>query len=647
MMKYKRLFSKGTIGNLELKNRIVMPAIGTALASSTGEASQEIIAYYEERAKGGCGLIITEITRIDEEYGVGCANQLTLTKPQHVPQLERLVRTVHKYDTKLFVQLHHPGRETHSVLIEGRQIVAPSAIMCKRTMEMPRALTTEEVEGLVKKFVTGAKLAQMAGVDGVELHGAHGYLINQFLSPYTNHRTDRYGGDFIKRMRFITEIIIGIKHICGPNFPISVRISGDEFVEGGLKLDDTIKIARYLESIGVDAINVSSGTYESGVTIIEPTSYPQGWKRHLAAGIKQAVKIPVIAVSTVKKPEFAESLLEGGTVDFVGVGRSQLADPEWSNKALHGKDDEIRPCIGCLHCIETLSKGGVVKCAVNPRVGREIEFSTLDKCADRQTVVIIGGGPAGMEAAKTFAERGFKPVLFEKSEQLGGALRLAGMPPGKDLMTEFVEYQKRELLRSNVEIKLNTEPTLEEIQALDPYAVFWAAGADPIIPPIPGVDNAHVCTANDILDGAVSFSGKRTVVIGSGMTGCETAELLASNGNEVSIVEMQEKIGNGIYASILYDMTQKLKKHNVQVVTNHKVAAIGDDSVTVVHTKSGQPQTFAAERVVLSLGVKPNKGLLEQLNETFPSRVRVIGDSSKAGKVSDAIREGFEKSFVL
>ncbi|MEH7106892.1 NAD(P)/FAD-dependent oxidoreductase [Bacillus sp. JJ1764] len=646
-MKYKHLFSKGKIGNLELKNRIVMPAIGTALASSTGEASQEIIAYYEERAKGGCGLIITEITKIDEEYGAGCANQLTLTKPQHVPQLERLVRTVHKYDTKLFVQLHHPGRETHSALIEGRQIVAPSAIACKRTVEMPRALTTEEVEGLVKKFVTGAKLAQMAGVDGVELHGAHGYLINQFLSPYTNHRTDRYGGDFIKRMRFITEIILGIKHICGSTFPISVRLSGDEFVEGGLKLEDSIKIARYLESIGVDAINVSSGTYESGVTIIEPTSYPQGWKKHLAAGIKQAVKIPVIAVSTIKNPDFAESLLEEEILDFVGVGRSQLADPEWSNKALDGKDDEIRPCIGCLHCIETLSKGGVVKCAVNPRVGRELEFSSLDKSGNGRVVIIIGGGPAGMEAARTLADRGFKPVLFEKSGQLGGALRLAGMPPGKKLMTEFVEYQKRELLRFNVEIKLHSEPTVEDIQALDPYAVFWAAGAEPIIPPIPGVDDIRVCTANDILDGSVSFIGKRTVVIGSGMTGCETAELLATQGNEVTIVEMQEQIGNGIYASILYDITQKLKQYNVQVVTNHKVDSIGKDSVTVVHTKSGQPQTLVAQQIVLSLGVKAQKGLLEQLEEAFPSKVRVVGDSSRAGKVSDAIREGFEKSFVL
>jgi 2,4-dienoyl-CoA reductase-like NADH-dependent reductase (Old Yellow Enzyme family)/thioredoxin reductase len=617
------------------------------LASSTGEASQEIIAYYEERAKGGCGLIITEITRIDEEYGVGCSNQLSLTKPQHVPQLERLVRTVHKYDTKIFVQLHHPGRETHSVLIEGRQIVAPSPIMCKRTMEMPRELTTEEVEGLVKKFVTGAKLAQMAGVDGVELHGAHGYLINQFLSPYSNHRKDRFGGDFIKRMRFITEIILGIKHICGPDFPISVRLSGDEFVEGGLKIEDSIKIARYLESIGIDAINVSSGTYESGVTIIEPTSYPQGWKRHLAAGIKQAVKIPVIAVSTVKKPEFAESLLEEGTVDFVAVGRSQLADPDWSNKAMEGRDEDIRPCIGCLYCIETLGKGGVLKCAVNPRVGRELEFSIPDKNGEGRAVAIIGGGPAGMEAALILADRGFKPVLFEKSSQLGGALRLAGMPPGKGLMTDFVEFQKRELLRSRVEVRLNTAPTIEDIQALEPYAVFWAAGAEPIIPTIPGVDNAHVFTANDILNGEDSFKDVRTIVIGSGMTGCETAELLASQGNNVTIIEMQEQIGNGIYAPILYDITQKLKKYNVEVVTNHKVASIGSDSVTVVHTKSGQPQTFPADRVVLSLGVKSQRGFIAQLEEAFPSKVRVIGDSTKAGKVSDAIREGFEKSFVL
>lgn len=645
-MKYTRLFSKGKIGNVELKNRIVMPAIGTALASSTGEASQEIIAYYEERAKGGCGLIITEITRIDEEHGIGCANQLTLTKPQHIPQMERLVRTVHKYGTKLFVQLHHPGRQAHSNLMGGRQPVAPSAIMCKRTNEMPRALSTEEVEALVKKFVTGAKLAQMAGADGVELHGAHGYLIDQFLSPYTNHRTDKYGGDFVNRVRFITEMILGIKYICGPNFPISVRLSADEFVEGGLKLADSIKIARYLESIGVNAINVSNGTYESGVTIIEPTSYPQGWKKHLAKGIKEAVKIPVIAVSVVRKPEFAESLLEEGAVDFVGVGRAQLADPEWGNKAIEGRDDEIRPCVSCLYCIEELGKGGCLKCAVNPRVGRELEFSALEKNGEGRTVVIVGGGPAGMEAARTLKLRQFNPILFEKTSQLGGALRLAGMPPGKEKMTWFVEYLANQMKILGVDVRLETEPTLADIQALDPYAVFWAAGAEPIVPPIPGVESTHVSTANDVLDGAVSFTGKKAVVIGSGMTGCETAEMLAAGGNSVTLIDMQDRIGNGIYTPILVDITQKLTKHQVKMVTSHKVASIGSDSITVVHAATGQPQTINADHVILSLGVKPRQNLLNELETAFP-RVRVIGDCGKVGRIAEAVREGFEKAFVL
>ena len=645
-MKYPHLFSKGKIGNVTLKNRIVMPAIGTSLASTTGGPSQEMIAYYEERAKGGCGLIITEITRIDDEYGVGTANQLAVTKPCHVAKLERLVKAVHKYDSKIFVQLHHPGRQTYGRLIGGKQVVAPSEVMCNKTKEMPRALTTEEVEGLVKKFVTGAKISQLAGVDGVELHGAHGYLINQFLSPYTNKRTDKYGGDFVNRNRFLTEIILGIKYICGKDFPISVRLSADEFVEGGLKLEDTIKVARYLESIGVNAINVSCGTYESGVTIVEPTSYPQGWKKHLAQGIKNAVKIPVIAVNVVRKPDFAESLLEEGTVDFVGVGRAQLADPEWGNKSLEGRDDEIRPCISCLHCMEELSNGRMVKCAVNPITSRELEFSSYEKNGANRTVAIIGGGPGGMEAARTLAMKGFTPVVFERESQLGGALRLAGMPPGKDKMTWFVDFLKNELVRLKVDVRLNTEPTIEEIEALNPYAVFWAAGAAPIVPPVPGVDQEHVCTANDILDKKVTVTGKKVVVIGSGMTGCETAQLLASQGNEVTIVEMQDKIGNGIYAPILYDISTKLKKYNVQFVTEQRLAAIGAEDITTVHALLGKPTKILTDQVVLSLGVSSRKDLLLDIESNF-DRVRVIGDAGKVGRIAEAVREGFEKAYVL
>lgn len=376
-MNKNKLFTPGHIGNLEIKNRIVMPAIGTSLATSTGEASDEIIRYYQERAKGGCGLIITEITRIDDEYGVGTSNQLSATQSYQIPRLEKLVKAVHRYDTKIFFQLHHPGRQSHGHLIGGKQIVAPSAIMSNAVGEMPRALETAEVEALVKAFIKGAKISQIAGADGVELHGAHGYLIGQFLSPQSNQRTDQYGGDFEGRMRFISEIILGIKHVCGPSFPVSVRISGDEFIEGGLDLAQAVQVAKVLESLGVNAINVSSGTYDSALTIIEPISYPEGWKRHLAKTIKEAVKIPVIACNVIRTPAFADSLLEEDNLDFVAVGRGQLADPEWANKAKENRHEQIRPCISCLYCIEELSSGKRVKCAVNPKVGREAEFDTL------------------------------------------------------------------------------------------------------------------------------------------------------------------------------------------------------------------------------------------------------------------------------
>ncbi|SCZ06250.1 oxidoreductase [Alkaliphilus peptidifermentans] len=645
-MKYKYLFSKGKIGKLELKNRIVMPAIGTGLAGVAGEASDDIIRYYEERAKGGCGLIITEITRIDDEYGVGCAPQLTLTKPYHIPKLQKLIRTIHKYDSKIFVQLHHPGREGHASLIEGRQIVAPSAIMCKVVQEMPRELTTSEIEGLVKKFVTGAKMAQMAGADGVELHAAHGYLINQFISPYTNKRNDKYGGHFVNRMRFITEMILGIKHICGADFPISVRIDGDEFLEGGLKIEDAIKVARYLESIGIDAINVSAGTYETSLTIIEPISFPQGWKRHLAQAIKNAVKIPVIAVNVVRKPEFAESLIKEGTVDFVGVGRGQLADPEWGIKAMEGRDQEIRPCISCLHCIEELGKGGCVKCGVNPRMGRELEFDGFKEDGKGRIVAVIGAGPAGMEAARILALRGFKPVVFEKENQVGGQLQLANKPPLKEKINWLIESMAFQLESLNVEIRLNTEANIEVIKELDAYAVFVATGASPIIPLIEGVKGKSVCTAVEILNGKIKPAGENVAVIGSGMTGLETAELLAASGNNVSVVEMQSEIGGGIYKVNLYDVMQRLGKYGVEMLPSHKLVSISDYQITLFNTITNQSILKPIDRVVLSLGVKSNKEMIVSLEEKFDI-VRIIGDSGKPGRIAEAIREGFEKAYVL
>lgn len=645
-MNYENLFSKGKIGKLEIKNRIVMPAMGTSLATSTGEASDEMIRFYEERAKGGAGLIITEITRVDNETGVGTPNQLCANNLNQIPRLEKLSRAVHRYDSKIFLQLHHPGRQSHSNLIAGRQIVAPSAVTSSAIGELPREMTTEEVETMVKKFVTGAKIAQMGGIDGVELHGAHGYLLGQFLSPLTNLRTDKYGGDLMGRMRILTEIIMGIKSVCGPNFPISVRIDGDEFVDGGFKLDEAIKASKYLESIGIDAINVSAGTYESVNTIIEPISYPQGWKRHLAQGIKDNVKIPVIACDVIRKPDFAESLIKEGNVDFVAVGRQLLADPEWGKKAMENRENEIRPCISCLYCIDKLMQCETTKCAVNARMGRELEYGQLKENGKGRVVAIIGGGPAGMESARILALKGFKPVLFEKKDVLGGSVYLGSKPPLKEKLNWFLDSLEYQINQLGVDIRLNNEPTLEDIKSLSPYAVFVATGASPIVPRLPGIDKSEVCTVIDVLEGKIDIKGKNVIVVGSGMTGLETAELLAVQGNKVTVVEMQNKIGPDAYLPNLIDVTTRLKKHNVEMIPSMKLVEIKENEVSLQNTKDNTISNRDADVVVLSLGSVSNNSMINGLEKIVPI-VRVLGDAEKPGRVAEAMHTAFEKSYFL
>lgn len=655
-MKYNNLFSEGKIGDLQLENRVVMPAMGVGLANADGTPSEAMIAYYEERAKNGVGLIITEITRINDETGVAEPHQLCATRDEHIEGLKKLADAIHKHGKKIFVQLHHPGRQTYSAMIGGKPVVAPSAIPCGVCQQETRALTIEEIKELVNNFIRGAQRAKAAGIDGVELHGAHGYLINQFLSPYTNKRTDEYGGSFENRMRFIKEIILGIKETCD-NYPISVRISGDEFLglvgiqEKGIDVEEAVNIAKYLEEIGIDVISVSSGTYETMNTTIEPVSFLQGWKSHLSKAIKEAVNIPVIATNNIKKPDVADGLIESGIVDFIALGRGNLADPEWVKKAKEGRADEIRYCISCLHCAETLFNkvlqgSGILECACNPRLGRELEFSDLKNNGEGKVVAVIGAGPAGMEAARILALRGFKPVLLEKENQVGGQLQLANKPPHKDKVTWLIDNMLNQLNKLGVEIRLNTKVSIDVLKQLKPYAVFVATGANPFIPLIKGIEKENVCTAWEILKGKVKLEGKKVAVIGSGMTGLETAELLSEQGNKVSVVEMIDEIGKGVHIQNLLDVTMRLKEYGVDMLPSHKLLEICDSKVILENLTSNNIIEKEVENIVLSIGVKPNNGLLEEIKVSFDN-VKIIGDASGIGKIAHAIKAGFEEGYNL
>ncbi|MCB5936723.1 NAD(P)/FAD-dependent oxidoreductase [Caldibacillus thermoamylovorans] len=642
-MRYQHLFQKGRIGHLRLKNRVVMPGMFTSLAGPNGELTDQQIRYYEERAKGGVGLIITEFTTIDYELGRGGANQLRIDDDRFIPGFYRLANTIHKYGAKIFVQLHHAGRESNSLLTNGKQIVAPSSVTCAAVGEEPRALTTIEVKDLIQKFIRGAYRAKIAGLDGVELHAAHGYLINQFLSPYTNLRHDEYGGSFENRLRFLQEIIQGIKKQCGADFPVTVRLSVDEFEEGGLDVPLSQEISKYIEKIGANGIHASSGNYNTMETVIDSPLFEEGWKVYLAEEIKKVVNIPVITVGNIRHPQFADAILAEEKADFVAIGRGHIADPEWVRKVVEGREDEIRMCISCLHC--AYSKGHL-SCSINVRAGRELEFHKLPPIVKSKQVVIVGGGPGGMEAARVLTLRGYHVTVLEKKNRLGGQLNLVTDPIYKKKMDRYIHYLCNEMKRLAIDIRLSTEATVELIQSFAPYAVLLATGGVPYKPDIEGVDLPLVCNYRDVKLEKTFLQGKKIVVLGSGMVCHSTSRRLAEAGNKVTLIELYTKTGSRISPATRAKLMSKLKAMGVDVITDHQVKRIVKNGVIITKDPSMEPIDVEAEQVVIAMGVQPYNPLEESLKQVM-GNVFVIGDAAGHTSLADATREGFETAYVL
>jgi len=621
------------VGSLELKNRMAVAPMVTCYCDDDGMPTEQYIAYHEARAKGGFGLIITEDYAVDPRgRGFWCAG---LWKDEQIAPHRELTERVHAAGAKIFAQIYHCGRQTSAALI-GAQPVSASTLPCPTMGEVPHALTREEIRVIVGQFGDTAHRAELAGFDGVEVHGAHGYLIAQFMSAYSNKRTDEYGGPLHNRLRFPLEIIEDIKAKCGPEFVVSFRISADEYVIGGRDLAETTLVCQQLEAAGIDLVHVTAGTYESAWAIIPPLGRPYAWLAECAARIKQVVKIPVQVVGRITDPLVGETILASGQADLVSFARASLADPDLARKYAEGHAEQIRHCIGCNQgCITILFANQPIRCLVNPSLGFE-GAQEIRAAATKKKVLVVGGGPAGLEAARGASLAGHDVVVYERSDHLGGNFVVGAIPPGKGELTSYITWLREELGRMGVRIELSSAASAETVRQEAPDVVVYAGGAKHLRPSIPGIDGDNVVDACDVLTGRAT-TGHRVVIAGGGMIGSETALYLASVGREVTIVDQLPAVALEENASRRYFLMKDFDDYNIQAVVNATITGITDTSVEV--NQDGTPRTLPRDTVVVALGMTPDVDVLDSLREV--AEVTVIGDAVDAADGLKASREGF------
>lgn len=629
-MNYKYLFTPEKIGSLEIKNRTIMAPMSAALGNPDGTMSDELLAYYTARAKGGVGMILTEYAFVTPE-GRSSDHQISIADDSVIPGLQKLTETMHQYDCKIGLQLQHGGRRAMG---ENCDLVAPSPIAMEYGARVPHAMTTQEVYDLIDAFVAAAVRAQKAGFDLVEVHCAHGYLLNDFVSPRANRRTDEFGGSIAGRAKAPIEIIKGIKKACGKDFPVSVRVSADEMVEDGNKKRDSAVIAMLLEEAGADLINVSCGVNGVGKGIA-PAARETGHNVEAAEQIRKVVDIKVGVAGRITEPAYAEMVLRSGSADFVTIGRPLFADPEFVLKAEEGRENEICPCVSCLlRCYGNYGHGGIFRgCMVNPFAMRETTL--VPKPAEVQkNIVVVGGGPAGLETAWVAAKRGHHVTLLEKNSYVGGQFQAAAVPPHKQLIASAICYYRTMCEKYGVEIRYNTEADKELILSLKPDAVVLATGGQPLLPPIPGLKEADTLTGLQIL-GGVQPGGKKILVLGGGAQGAETADHLGDYGYDVTVVEMRDGIALDDPQAVREKLFERFERNGVKCMPGTTVKYIYSDGVDA--EKDGEKVTLRGfDRVVMSLGVRNFNPLEEQLTGLV-DQVVTVGDATRGSNAVEAL----------
>lgn len=651
------------IGKMSLRNRMVMPAMGTNLANADGTASDMIVDYYSRRANGGVGLIITEVCT-PEPGGRCIPGELEASSFAFCPGLSRLARAAHSGGAKIALQLAHAGCFA-SKSVTGIDPISPSGIATAQLPnDTPVAMTIEDIKRLVDSFGMAAMRGKISGFDAIELHGAHGYMPLQFMSKYTNRRTDGYGGSLENRARFALECIASIKQYCGQNFPIIYRLSGEEDVPNGITLDEAIEFAKLVEAAGVDAIHVSAGTWDSRIESLQkalsgeepppagrrlsngvgsgmwvpPMYTPRGSLVHLAAAVKQHVSIPIIAVGSIT-PEMGEEIIATGKADLIALGRQIIADPDCPNKVIADRVDEIRPCVRCNECLRNAVNMCGVSCSVNAEAAKEHEaYTKINPASVKRKVMVAGGGPGGMEAARVAAVRGHDVTLYEKNKELGGMLNLISKPDFKKDYRELLRWQKAELDRVGVRVVTGIEVTEDLVNKEKPDAIIVATGARPLRPPIEGANGEGIFDALEVLDGKIP-TGQKVIVCGSGMVGAEVGMFLAEHHNK-QVVLVDQQPGVILQAEIFtqWVVQGRLLEDGVEVKVNHHINAIAPDSVDC--TFGDEAVSIKGDAVVVSPRMKSDQTLYESVRN-LAEEVIPVGDAVSARMVINAIHEGY------